>query len=294
MPDDVKQSTDALCGLHNAIVDFIITYKNQPTINSKAITELGDSRYHGAIANAYSQNGMQVLMACDQLDALSRTLTEPTLTIAPWTCVRAIIELAAVASWLIDPKIDVKERVERSFALRFEGLRQQNSFAAVIQDYEAAAAEAMANLEREASRLGVTVCKDAKGKLLRVGERWPKFTDLAKLMLNEEANYRLYSAMTHGHLWAATQLGFSIDTAGASSPLAVSNSVPVTKTLPATGAVGLCSVASKILIQLVDYKSQLFGWDIRRLVEVTSPFSAILAAVFKQVQTKAAARSTSE
>ena len=125
MPDDVKQATDALCGLHNAIVDFIITYQNQPTVSSKAITELGDSRYHGAIANAYSQNGVQVLMACDQLDALSKTLTEPTLTIAPWTCVRAIIELAAVASWLIDPKIGVKERVERSFALRFEGLRQQ-------------------------------------------------------------------------------------------------------------------------------------------------------------------------
>src|SRR5208337_3079984 len=107
---------------HNAIVDYIAIYNNQPSIESRAITELGDSRYHKAIANAYSQSGVQLLMACDQLIALSRTFAEPMLTVAPWTCVRAILELTAVASWLVDPKIGVKERAERSYALRFEGV----------------------------------------------------------------------------------------------------------------------------------------------------------------------------
>ena len=47
MSNNVGRSTEALCRLHNAIVDYIVSYNNQPLINSKAITELGDRRYHG-------------------------------------------------------------------------------------------------------------------------------------------------------------------------------------------------------------------------------------------------------
>src|SRR5271157_4043980 len=118
MSDDVRPVRDALCGVHNAIVDYIAIYNNQPSIESKAITELGDSRYHKAVANAYSQSGVQLLMACDQVIGLSRALAEPMLTIAPWVCVRAILELTAVASWLVDPAIGAKERAARSYALR--------------------------------------------------------------------------------------------------------------------------------------------------------------------------------
>ena len=108
MSNDVRQLTDALCGVHNAIVDYIAIYKNQPSLNSKAMTELGDSRYHKAISNAYSQSGIQLLIASDQVIGLSRALTEPVLTIAPWTCVRAILELTALGSWLVDPNIGAK------------------------------------------------------------------------------------------------------------------------------------------------------------------------------------------
>ena len=118
--------------------------------------------------------------------------------------VRAVLELAAVASWLIDPTIDVKERAERSYGLRFEGLRQQKTFVDTAGEDVAPAARAFLNLEAEASKLGITTCKDDKGKLTRIGEPWPSFTRLTKVTLDEEANYRLYSAMTHGHLWAAS------------------------------------------------------------------------------------------
>jgi hypothetical protein len=82
---------------------------------------LGDSRNHEAVANAYSPSAVQLLMGCDQVDALARTLAEPMLTIAPWTCARVIMELTALAGWLVDPKIDAKKRAERSYAVRFEG-----------------------------------------------------------------------------------------------------------------------------------------------------------------------------
>ena len=292
MSDDVRQLTIALCGVHNAIVDYISTYQNHPTINSRAITELGDSRYHKAIANAYSQSGVQLLMACDQLIALSRTFAEPTLTVAPWTCVRAILELTAVASWLVDPKIGVKERAERSYALRFEGVCQQKMFVDAAGEDAAPAVMAIQNLEAEAAGIGLTILRDNKGKLTGIGEHWKSFTWLIKTMLDEEANYRLYSAMTHGHLWAATQLGFSGDTAGTSSPLAVSNALPIIKTMPPIAAPLLCMIAAKNVIQFVDYKAQLFGWDKRPLAEAVAPHLAMIAAMRKGSPNNPAAPST--
>ncbi len=73
-----------------------------------------------------------------------------------------------------------------------------------------------------------------KGKLTGIGERWQQFTKLTGLMLGEEANYRLFSAMTHGHLWAASQLGFRFDAGGAGSPLAVSDALPIVRVMPAS------------------------------------------------------------
>ena len=73
--------------MHNAIVDYIAIYNNQPSMKSKVITELGDSRYRKAVANAYNESGVQLLMACDQVIGLSRALAKPMLTVAPWVCV---------------------------------------------------------------------------------------------------------------------------------------------------------------------------------------------------------------
>ena len=95
----------------------------------------------------------------------------------------------------------------------------------------APAVKVIQNLEAEATALGLNVFKDPNGKITGIGEHWTSFTALIKLMLSEEADYRLYSAMTHGHSWATTKLGFSVDTSRSSFPLAVSNAVPITKKL---------------------------------------------------------------
>lgn len=276
---DVRLVTNALCEVHNAIVDYIGVYQNKPSIESKAITELGDSRYHKAVANAYSQSGMQLLMACDQVMGLSRALTaEPMLTIAPWTCARAILELTAVASWLVDPSIGAKERASRSYSLRFEGLWQQKQFAAATGGDTAALVSGIERLVTEGEAIGLLRLNDTKGRLSGIGEHFKPFTALTKLMLNEEANYRLFSAMTHGHLWAASQLGFRVDGAGAGSPLAVSDAVPVEMVMPALAPAYLCVIASKCTITLVEYKARLFGWDERRLKEMASPHLTKLGA----------------
>lgn len=280
MSDDVRPVRDALCGVHNAIVDYIAIYNNQPSIESKAITELGDSRYHKAVANAYSQSDVQLVMACDQVIGLSRALAEPMLTIAPWVCVRAILELTAVASWLVDPAIGAKERAARSYALRFEGLRQQKKFAdaaGAVAD-AAAVVSGMNRLATEGGAIGLQRLTDDKGKLSGIGEHFKQFTTLTQMMLDEEANYRLFSAMTHGHLWAASQLGFRINAVGAGSPLAVSDALPIEQGMPGLAPAYLCLIASKTLVTFMGYKALLFGWDERRLKEFVSPHLAKLAA----------------
>ena len=280
MSDHVQPLTDALCDVVNGIIDYITLYKNQPTVDSKAITELGDSRYHKAVTNAYSQSAVQFRMACDQVIGLSCALTaEPMLTIAPWTCVRAILELTAMASWLVDLAIGAKERAGRSYALRFEGMRQQKKYADAAGSVTdvAAVVSGIDRLAADADAIGLQLFKD-KGKLTGIGERFETFTKLTEIMLNEEANYRLFSAMTHGHLWAASQLGFRVNTEGESSALAVSDHLPIEWGMPARAAGHLCIVASKILITSVEYRARLFGWDGKRLKEMVSPHLIELAA----------------
>ena len=287
MTTDVRPVKDTLIGVHNAIVDYIGVYKNQPSLNSKAITELGDSRYHKAITNAYSQSGMQLLMACDQAIGLSRALTEPMLTITPWTCASAILELTALGSWLVDPAIGVKERAERSYALRFEGIRQQKLFAVAVGEDPAQVDVSMENLKNEATSLGLQIFTDDREKTTGIGVHWRTFTDLTKTMLDEEATYRLFSAMTHGHLWAATKLGFHVGTAGTGSALAVSDTLPIDRKMPPLAPAYLCVIASNNLLKLMEYKARLFGWDEWLLKEKVSPHTAKLAAVSPKQSTAA-------
>jgi len=74
---------------------------------------------------AYSQANILIEHAAEHFIALQRTLTEPILTIAPWSCLRALLETSALACWIINPEIDIKTRIGRSYALRFEDLCQQ-------------------------------------------------------------------------------------------------------------------------------------------------------------------------
>jgi hypothetical protein len=284
MPDEISQLTEMLGELHGDIVDYIAIYNNQPAITSPAIIELGDSRYHKAIGNAYSQSGLLLLMASDQLIALTRTLGELSLTIAPWMCVRALLELTAVASWLVDPCIGVRERAERSYALRFEGLWQQKQFAEAAKEDAAPYVQLIENLAAAAAAVGISTNRQNNGKRKVIGDGWKTFTSLVALMLDEEANYRLFSAMTHGHAWAASQLGFHIEAGGAASPLAVSDSVPITKVLPPGGAASLCVVAAKNFSQLVRYKAQLFGWDGNRLADVVLPRMTAIIEIHHRAQ----------
>lgn len=47
---------------------------------------------------------------------------------------RALLEASSIATWLLDPAIDVDTRTRRSYSLRFEGLGKQRAMANVQGD----------------------------------------------------------------------------------------------------------------------------------------------------------------
>jgi hypothetical protein len=119
--DDVIRMVQSLMTLHADLAGFYNTSGPRPAPNSQADIELHTFSRAESVETAYSQGEVLIEAAADNLAAFTKTVTEPVQTIAPWICVRALMEASALASWFLDPRIDARTRVERSLAFRHEG-----------------------------------------------------------------------------------------------------------------------------------------------------------------------------
>ena len=148
-------------------------------------------------------------MGADHLSVFRKILIEPVEVSATWTCVRSMLESCALATWLLDPNVDAQARVSRVFAVRYEGLEQQVTFARTggfsVADIDAQKLR-IGDVERDAQALGFKRIDDRNGKRIGIAELMPSATDLIKIVLNEEKMYRTLSAVAHGHHWAIRQL----------------------------------------------------------------------------------------
>jgi hypothetical protein len=178
-------------------------------VNSKASNEINGSPNIKDLTNAYNQGSILIQVALDHFSAFTRTIGAPALTISPWANVRGVIEASAISSWLLDTGIDVNERISRSYAFRIDGLEEQVKYAHVINklDIEEHSKRRLAYVQDKANKLGLTeIGKKGKPKLVLT---MPDITTLVRNQLNEEPEYRLFSAMVHAHNWAMLQLGFT-------------------------------------------------------------------------------------
>lgn len=144
----------------------------------------------------------------DQLTAFLKTITEPYETIAPWVCVRALLEAAALVNWLLAPDIDVQVRVRRSIALRYEELKQQRRFVKAIGQDTSAVTDRMLQVTREVAKLGYAALHDRRNRQTGLATPMPSTTDLVRIGLDEEGLYRLAAAVAHGHGWAIRHVSF--------------------------------------------------------------------------------------
>jgi len=198
--DDLHEETCTLLNRHGSL----------PAEGSPAAKELATYSDQELVLTAYAQADFLTEAASEHVASFRRTAVEPALAMAPWACVRAVIESSALASWLLDPSVECGERVKRSFAFRYEGVEQQAKLARAVGDHAALenSQKRMDFLEERALALGFTRVLDRKGNRIGVGLSMPPITALAGQVLDEEDTYRLLSAVAHAHIWALHQVGY--------------------------------------------------------------------------------------
>jgi hypothetical protein len=275
---DLVNMVQSVVTFHDDIAHFINKYEYKALPNSK-----GDKEAHTDIVldssqtvsiesdvkNAFLQGTVLIEVAADQLMALSKTLTEPIQTIAPWTCLRAILESSAVASWMLDPTIDSKARASRGIAYRYEGLIQQRKYANAMGDIDNVDKldARIDNVETKALSVGFAKVLDKNGKRIGIGQYMPELAALIKTALDDEDLYRVSSFVIHGNLSILRQLSLQKSSI---SPIQYNNVElhMFKKSLAPENVVLLCEKAVNSVGRPVWYKCQLFGWDEAELTSI--------------------------
>jgi hypothetical protein len=213
---DIKGTLDSLGLALRPLFDAHSSHWEQGSLAEKEAVSFPESE---AIATAYSQAFIAIVVAGDHLAAVNRVLTEPVMTFAPWTALRVILESSATALWLLTKGISAKERVARSMALRYQYLLDGRTFSREapgrftmqpdtmrmnLQQIE----QQLRDIENTAKARNIKLAHDSKGQVTGIGNGVPSMVDLIRRTLGEVQMYRLLSALAHGRTWAQVPLGF--------------------------------------------------------------------------------------
>lgn len=235
--------------------------------------EMATSRRSTSIATALSLGNLALELAADHLSAFAKIISLPTIeTFACFSCIRSMLETAAVAAWVLDPAITSNDRIARVFSVRFDAIDQQIRFAKSIKSDERVIQELMSRLrdiEAESLALGFREFRKKDGAIYAIGIVKPTATEMIKKVLDDECFYRLLSAVAHGHHWAVIQLGFKDVTEGVeNNPITRTIDRQLEKTLHVEGITSLALHGFLAFARLLWNKCQYHGWDLGRLVEI--------------------------
>jgi hypothetical protein len=280
--EDLEQARAALSTLREDISNYVNSSGVLPATGSQALREQEVFSRRESVRTAYSQAIVLLEVAGDQLAAIVKMFEAPVDTIAPWTNVRALLEASALAVWILDPGIDVATRVQRSIALRYEGLLEQRKFFRAAGHDVERLTKRLGELEELALTLGYPPVVDRKGKRIGAGIKVPPATELAEASLGEGGMYRLLSAVAHGHFWAIQQLSFELLP---EDPVAAhaAGYRAMTKVLKPAGLIYLSLGAATAFGRACWNLSRYSGWDRDKI-------STILATAFDTLQASEKAR----
>jgi hypothetical protein len=259
--------------LQHKLGESITGFGYEPMPNSIGADELSSAENAQSVRTAHSQGTILIQVTADQLSAFIRAITEPALTIAPWTSTRNILEAASISVWLLDEHINLNERISRSYAFRCEGLNEMVKFSYATKDPSRIkkAEKRRDEVLLQAKKLGLTKY-DQNGKIKLI-KSMPPVTTLVHSQLNEEAAYRLLSAMIHAHNWALIELGFS--------PVAnVPHGKLLGKSLTVESVCYLALVAIRVFQKQIICKCQLFGWATEDIQKTFDNAERTLQAIF--------------
>lgn len=266
-PEVAAQAVHALNRLHEQLMSHMEQYGDEPVDGSPAYGELADpnfSEYRKYLEVAYSQGHVLILSAEDHVTAFLRVTDTLKQAFAPWTCVRAVLEASAMASWLLECHVGVEERVARSFATRYESMDQERKYVEGRGYDVSKTVNKIADLESKALRLGYKKVTDKNGRRIGVARTFPKMMDhirysFEKEKVSGEDAYRILSGMAHGRSWVLLQLGFrNIDD---SSEGETGSTITHARQIKPVGLVYLCQLAAAAFGKAVLSHCQLFGWE---------------------------------
>ena len=274
VPDHLSVMRETLSRFCDEIRSFHADHGNDLAPGSPAAHEQAASPRPQSLVTAWCQAAQLIELGGDHITAFVKTITEPMEAFACLTCIRSMLEPCALASWLLDPRIDAHTRVGRVFALRYAGLEQQLKF--IRTDVESE--NYLQEIQRTKDRID-EVEQDALETGYAPIAKMPSATDVIKLMLDEESTYRLLSAVTHGHSWALTALGFTRAPEGDPSPDVGGVSVVVfEKTVNVTNLALSGLIMARAFAKPVWDTCNYAGWDKERLIGVLdSTFDELLA-----------------
>ena len=260
---DVLNMLSAVNDLFDGTGQLFNQYQHQPAANSIADRELKSFPKPGLVNDVYYRGMLSMEAAGDHLVGFTACMAEPAKTLAPATCVRGLLESCALAAWFLDPAIDVRTRVGRCFAFRYECFVQQIKCLRVDkrQAQIDLVQKRMTQVEQDAVSLGYPRLLN-NGVINGIGQHKPGITELIGITLDLETEYRLLSGVAHGHHWAIQQLGFQdVEAQGAGGQAIkalekhVHPNVAMYLGLKATGSFG----------KVIWYLWRLYGWDLKEV-----------------------------
>ncbi len=202
--DNLDELRDGLSKVLERFTELTALSECAPACSSMAAAEAVDPLTAGHVASIWTIGVMQIEHAADHVSLFLKTLQEPVEIIATLTCVRSMLEAGSIAAWLLDPVINGKERLGRSLAHRFQGMVQQSKLARMtgktndVQEIAARTEE----LEQLALSLGFSPVVDSKGRRIGICQLMPSATEMIESTLGLGNEYRMLSAVAHGHWWA--------------------------------------------------------------------------------------------
>src|ERR1043165_316327 len=154
--EDVINMLSAVHDLIDETAQIYNQYNNEPASTSLASQEQSSFPNPGLVADVHSRGMLSIESAADHLMVFADSLAEPVKTVAPWTCVRGLLESCALAAWFLDPSVDARTRVGRCFAFRYAGFVQQFKYFQVEkrQSEIDKAQKRMIKVEQDALSLG--------------------------------------------------------------------------------------------------------------------------------------------
>lgn len=205
--------------------------------------------------------------AADHLAAFTTLLEEPAKTLAPFTCLRSLMETSALACWLFDPAISAEERLGRTFARRYSELLEQRKIFNFTKDklkLDKVNAR-IDKVEKDAIAAGFAEVLDKNNDRLGIGRRPPTIVELLGDTCASEYDYRLLSAVAHGQMWASHQVGFRL----IEHELDKNKKIKaLTKAVVPNFAVYFGMVAVLSFSRVLVNMWTILGWDMHEIIEL--------------------------